>query len=482
MATNYTRGRRLKKAFHLTWFVFYDCISAIAAWNIFYYVRKVLLEETEVVFSWYPISTSIVIAIFWLVLYSLAGFYVDVYRKSRIKEFLMLLLLSLGGVIIVFLGVLLDDQGIIQGGQVRYTSYYKTLSAYFGIHFVLTALSKMLVLSYTKRLIRKKVISFNTLIIGSNQNAEEIYSELQKINYSLGLKFIGYLHVFPNSADVLTGVNLRHFGDISSLEKLIVRCRIEQVILAVESSEHEKISEILHVLNAYNIKVSIIPDVYHMLIGSVKVNHVLGVPLIEINHQLTPVWQRVVKRIFDVAFSMSVLIFGSPILIGFALMTKLSSKGPIIYSQIRIGKDGKPFGIHKFRSMYVNSEEQGPALSSDHDPRVTKWGRMMRKTRIDELPQFFNVLIGNMSIVGPRPERKHFIDQIVQKAPHYRHLLRVKPGITSLGQVKYGYAENVDEMVKRMKFDILYIENMSLAMDFRILLFTILIVVQGRGK
>ncbi|MCR6641265.1 MAG: sugar transferase [Sporocytophaga sp.] len=184
----------------------------------------------------------------------------------------------------------------------------------------------------------------------------------------------------------------------------------------------------------------------------------------------------------DIVASIMVLTLGFPFLLFVSLMTKYTSKGPIFYMQERIGKDGKPFKIIKFRSMYVNSEMMGPALSSSDDVRITPWGKFMRKTRIDEFPQFFNVLIGEMSLVGPRPERHYFISQIVKHAPHYIHLHRVRPGITSLGQVKFGYAENVDQMVKRLKYDILYIENMSLAMDFRIILYTVLIMIQGRGK
>ncbi|MCL4142090.1 UNVERIFIED_CONTAM: hypothetical protein GTU68_046685 [Idotea baltica] len=160
----------------------------------------------------------------------------------------------------------------------------------------------------------------------------------------------------------------------------------------------------------------------------------------------------------------------------------MDSKGPIFYSQERIGKQGQPFKILKFRTMHTDAEKAGPALSSDHDPRITKVGKWLRKLRLDELPQFWNVLIGEMSIVGPRPERQFFIDQIVKIAPHYRHLHKVRPGITSWGQVKYGYASNVTEMVQRLQFDILYLENMSLALDLKIILYTIIVIVEGRGK
>ena len=177
------------------------------------------------------------------------------------------------------------------------------------------------------------------------------------------------------------------------------------------------------------------------------------------------------------------LLIFFPVYAMIAVMVKLSSPGPIFYKQERIGKDGKPFYIYQIpQHVHRCRESMGPSLSSDFDPRITSWGRFMRKVRLDELPQFWNVIIGDMSLVGPRPERQFFIDQIVKIAPHYKHLHRVRPGITSLGQVKYGYASSVDEMVRRLKFDILYIENMSLAMDFRVMLYTIKIIVEGRGK
>jgi exopolysaccharide biosynthesis polyprenyl glycosylphosphotransferase len=222
--------------------------------------------------------------------------------------------------------------------------------------------------------------------------------------------------------------------------------------------------------------------VYQILLGSVKVSHLFGTPLIEVKRDLMPVWQQLLKRVIDLLAAIMVLIVLSPLYFLLAILVKATSPGPVFFRQERIGLYGNPFYILKFRSMYLNAESTGPALSSDDDPRVTKLGRFMRKVRLDELPQFYNVLIGEMSLVGPRPERQHFIDLITQHAPHYKHLHRVRPGITSLGQVKFGYAQNVPEMVKRLKYDILYIENMSLIMDLRVMLYTIKIIVQGRGK
>ena len=332
-----------------------------------------------------------------------------------------------------------------------------------------------------QRLVRSGTISFPTLLVGSNQLALSTYADLQRTGRHLGLRLVGFAPIGSLVDEELAAV-LPAVGSYQQLPGLVQQLNIEQVIVAIEPSEHRRIQEILNLLESSAVRISVLPDLYQMLLGSVKVNHIFGTPLIEIKQDLLPVWQRVSKRVFDVGGAIIFLVLGLPLYLFTALLVRSSSPGPIFYRQPRIGKNGVPFNIIKFRSMYVDAERLGPALSSDHDPRITPWGRFMRKVRLDEFPQFWNVLRGDMSIVGPRPERQFFIDQIIKLAPHYRHLHRVRPGLTSLGQVKYGYAETVPQMVERLKFDILYIENMSLAMDFRIILYTLKIIVEGRGK
>lgn len=205
-------------------------------------------------------------------------------------------------------------------------------------------------------------------------------------------------------------------------------------------------------------------------------------PHIQFSFEMMPFWQQVIKRLMDIFISLFAIIFLFPVFIFTAIGVKVSSKGSILYKQKRIGKNGKPFNMIKFRTMYPNAEAKGPQLSSKNDIRVTPFGMFLRKVRLDEIPQYWTVLIGKMSLVGPRPERQYYIDQIIKRAPHYTMLHKVKPGITSWGQVKYGYAENVEQMIERLKYDMLYIEKMSIAVDIKILIYTILIVLQGRGR
>jgi exopolysaccharide biosynthesis polyprenyl glycosylphosphotransferase len=457
-----------------------DFLAASVAWAVFYTYRKSLEIEpvtTDLIFAdpnfW---AGVLLIPLAWVMFYLLFDRYRDIYRLSRLATFIRTFFISLLGVTVLFFTLILDDVVSV------YTTYYRSFLVLFGLHFSITVLFRMILLTKASRKLKAGKVGYNTLIIGGNQRALELFEDITNRSKSLGYMLRGYVSTNGDNEPLMG--NLPLLGKVSQLREVIVDYGIEDVIIATEAKEQERLRGIVDILFEFGDKllVRIIPDMYDILLGNVRMNNVYGAVVIEIRQHLISSTEAVIKRFLDILVSGIAILFLLPIYAYIAIRTRMSSDGPIFYKQERVGRFGKSFHIIKFRSMFTNAEDAGPQLSNDHDPRITPWGRVMRKWRLDELPQFWNVLKGEMSLVGPRPERQHFIDLIMTEAPHYRHLLKVRPGITSWGQVKYGYASNLEQMIARLRFDILYIENMSLALDVKIIFYTVVVLFQGQGK
>ena len=467
-----------------TKYIIADTLSAMLAWGILVLFRKVAFEHTGFsdvadVFNdsnfWFGL---ILVPAGWLSLYTIQGAYRNVLRRARLTELLDTLLASLIGVVAIFFLLLVDDH------ISTYRNYYTSFLFLFGVHFTLTYIPRLIITSHTVRAVHTRQLGFPTVMIGSGPRALQTYNDLENQETYSGNLFIGYIDLSattpqPSALDSI----MPRLGTLDDLRHIAKRQRIEEAIVALEPDQKDLLQETLLAINSCgDIIIKITPDARDISVGAIHQHSIFHAPFIVINNRLMPEWQYSLKRIFDIVISLVAMILLSPVYVVTAIIVKATSPGPVFYAQERIGHLGRPFKMHKFRSMYVDAEQAGPALSKDNDPRITPFGRFMRKVRLDEIPQFYNVLRGTMSLVGPRPERQFYIDQIVKRAPEYLLLQRVKPGITSWGQVRYGYASNVDEMVERLRYDLLYLDNMSLTTDLKILLYTVIIIIQGRGK
>lgn len=453
-----------------------DFLLSATCWMLAWLLRREWLSnDPSTLPNTYIWVRAALAGVAWVWLLYAFGLYKAPYRQSRIRELGLVLEASILGVfIIAFLSFINDPEG-------NYRYIQQVILLYLVMQFAIVGLGRLCISSWFKQRLRKGWLQLPTLVVGNGPAARELVDTLPKLLYGRSYQLVGHISLQTRDTIHLPRT-IPHLGGLPELYAICRRHRVAYILLAPEPEEYPRYFHVMKALQDAPTRVVAIPQMYYFLLGKARLLTELVYAPIELDTGFQQPFTAFLKRGIDLVASAVALVLLLPVFALLAVLVKRNSPGPIFFRQERIGKNGKPFRIIKFRSMYVNAEQAGPALSQDHDPRITPVGRILRKTRLDELPQFWNVLVGDMSLVGPRPERQFWIDQIVARAPEFLQLLRVKPGITSLGQVRFGYASNVDEMVQRLRYDLLYLTHMSLSWDFRILFYTVQIVFQGRGK
>lgn len=409
-----------------------DIISAEMVWLCFLWFRwlvydgKVFGVDTVLIpsFSFYP--PLIAYPVVCICVYYLSGYYLRPFRRRLSAEFFKTLISAVIIGLIFFFIIIIDDQ------VESYQRYVVSLVVLIGLQFVLSYFPRLCI----------------TLVTRSRRSPLRVYT-------------------------------IRSLAEAKRMQ----RGAVDEVIVDLPKTHSERtLYEIINILYPLDIAISVVPRVYDMLTGAARIGEIEGQPLVRITDHKMNDSALCIKRAFDIVASLLAMLFLSPIYLLLSVLVAVTSHGPVIYCQERIGLHGKPFRILKFRTMYLNSEPDTPLLSRDNDPRITPVGHFMRKYRLDELPQMWNIFRGDMSIVGPRPERGYFIDQIVKEAPYYCLLYKIRPGLTSWGPIKVGYTDTIEKMVDRLNYDIMYMENMSIQLDLKILFFTIRVICDGKGK
>ena len=452
-----------------------DFLIVLAGWFVFHTFFEesinMHLRHLEVDFA----EAGVFLGLYWSVLFVVAGLYKKLYLVSRLDEFFKVLKTTIIGALILYF--LLDF-----GNNASFDAERILVIQYWFVVFTAAAINRFIIRTIQRFYARRGKGLHRTIIIGTGQNAKVAYDDLIR-NRTLGMDVMGYVQVNGKVPEPELGIDDLVIGHLDEIEQIISQNRVQEVLVAIEPERRKDLIDVIAKIDNPDITLKLLPDFYQLVSGLNKTNQIFGMPIIEISPEPMPIWERIVKRSLDIIVSIIGIILTAPFLMILAIMVRIDSKGPIIYAQRRVGRNGKHFTMYKFRTMYTDAEaKSGPMWAQENDPRVTRLGFWLRKLRLDELPQFINVLHGTMSLVGPRPERPHFVDQFKHQIPLYTRRLRVRPGITGWAQVKWKYDTSLDDVKEKTKYDLYYVENISLKMDLKILIITILTMIKGKGQ
>ena len=466
----------------------FDVLAINAAFAATFWLRykSNIFPETynpSLLFAEYMIP-SLILCVAWVFLFFFTGLYRDWYKESRLDEFFVVTRTVLFGVFILFLLIGADE--IILFAKTGHRpvlltrTQFGTLFTYGTSMLVFATVNRFAMHTLLVWLFTKGIWVNNVIIIGASESGEKLAREIAHYP-QLGYKVIGFVDDDGRKKGTECA-NLPVFGTYSDLPEVIKRRYVRGIIISRVSTSPNEILRILNYCLDRNVTIYMVPSLMDVISGQLKTHQIFGVPLIVLLKEHMPTWQAQIKRIVDILVSLIILIVGAPFWFLVGLLIRFTSPGPIIFAQERIGQNGKPFTMIKFRSMYEDAEKRtGPKWATEDDPRITPLGRILRKTRLDEIPQFINVLKGEMSLVGPRPERAYFIEQLKQEIPWYIQRIKMKPGITGWAQVKHKYDATIEDVKQKVLYDLYYFENMSLILDIKILVRTILVVFTGKG-
>lgn len=456
-------------------YISFDILAALIVWFAFVVFRKAInnieiFDTIRILLPRFDYLSSLIFFPFCCIfVYYLSGFYLNPVKKSKLNLIFTTLISSIIMSTSVFFVLKLGDVFI------SFKYFYFSMFVLFSLLFFITLFFRTIVFRQIEENFKTKKWTINTLIIGTGENAKKIASDIEK--YSPRNTLVG----FVSANQQLAVPKEMILGNMLQIGSIIEKYNVQECNVILDKSDDYQVFTIINSLFKFDIDIQFTPRLYEILTGSAKISRLEMSPLVSITDSSMSDWEASLKRFLDILASTFALILLSPFLIYIGIRIKKDSKGTVFYKQERIGRFGLAFKIIKFRTMYTDSENGVPKLSSSDDDRITPFGRILRKYRLDEIPQFWNILKGDMSLVGPRPERRFYINQIIEEAPYYCLLYKIRPGLTSWGPIKIGYSDTVEKMIERLNFDIIYMENMSLFTDFKILIYTIEIIFKGKG-